>query len=443
MTNYAVTGAQWGDEGKGKVVDLLAGHFDYVVRFQGGHNAGHSVVFRGERFGLHVMPSGIFNPNTVNLVANGVVVEPFALIKEIEGLRARGVTVSPRNFKISDRAHIIMPYHGILDRFRDQHLGSRKIGTTGRGIGPAYEWKAARRGFRFCDVRHGDYFRQLLSEDLQTIHQRYGDIPDLAGLTVNGLVDQMQGALDFLAPHVVDGVGLLARARGEKRVLLFEGAQATLLDVDFGTYPFVTSSNSCVTGLSSGAGVPPSAVDRVVGICKAYQTRVGEGPFPTELEDQVGDRIRQAGAEYGTTTGRPRRCGWLDLVALRYAHQINGYHCLALMKLDILDEFEEVQICRSYRLDGREIDYFPASVVDLDKLVPVYHRLAGWQMPTSHIRRFRDLPQAAQAFIQYVEDFVGCPIGLVSVGPDREQPIIRGDGYLPVSPDQFLQEQKT
>ena len=427
LANFAVIGSQWGDEGKGKVVDILARKFDYVVRFQGGHNAGHTVVFEGERFALHVMPSGIFQKSTVNLIGNGVVVEPFSLIKEIEGLRARGVAVTPENFNISDRAHIIMPYHGIIDRFRDSLSGERKIGTTGRGIGPAYEWKAARRGFRFADLAHPEHFRELLTAEMTGLHQRFQEIEELAEWSVDNTIEKLQPAFDFLKPFVVDSVTMLAKARAQNKTILFEGAQAVLLDIDFGTYPYVTSSNACAVGISAGAGVPPNSVHCTVGIFKAYATRVGEGPFPTELHDHMGEALRKAGLEFGTTTGRPRRCGWLDLVALKYAQDLNGLNILAMMKQDVLDGLDEIKIAYAYELDGEEISHFPASIVDLGRVKPLYHTLPGWKQTICDFRNFDDLPQAAKDYVYYIEKAVGCPIGLVSVGPDRAETIIRDE----------------
>ena len=430
MTNLVVAGAQWGDEGKGKVVDVLARKFDYVIRFQGGHNAGHSVVFAGERFALHVLPSGVFNPNAVNLIGNGVVVEPFSLFKEIEGLRARGVELTPDNLKISDRAHIILPYHGIIDRFRDSHSEHRKIGTTGRGIGPTYEWKAARRGIRFCDIRHPEHFCSLVRKELNLIRQSYRDVEELKEWDEETTLARLSPILTFLEPFVVDGVRLLHQAREEGRTLLLEGAQATLLDIDFGTYPYVTSSNSCAAGVSAGCGLPPSAIDGVIGITKAYATRVGEGPFPTEEFGPAGDDLRKAGHEFGTTTGRPRRCGWLDLVALKYACRVNGYDTLAIMKQDVLDELDEIRICHAYELDGEQIDWFPASVYDLERLKPIYRTLPGWKTNLTEIQQYDDLPQNARNYVDFIEDFVGVPVGLISVGPDREQTIIRDPRFF-------------
>lgn len=425
LSNSAIIGAQWGDEGKGKVVDILAPQFDYVVRFQGGHNAGHTVVFKGERFALHVMPSGIFNPKTINVIANGVVVEPNSLVKELRGLRDRGVSVTPDNLKISDRAHIILPYHGILDRHRDSEPGQRKIGTTGRGIGPSYEWKASRRGIRFCDIKDRAALLAQIEGELAVIHQRYREIAELASSTAAQTLAVIEESLNVLEPFVVDAVTLLAEARDQNKTILFEGAQAALLDIDFGTYPYVTSSNSCGVGITAGAGVPPTAVNHLIGIFKAYTTRVGEGPFPTELHDETGDEIRKAGVEFGTTTGRPRRCGWLDLVALKYARRINGFNTFAMMKMDVLDGLDEIRVCTSYELNGQETDAFPASLSDLSAVKPNYATLPGWKSPTTDITNYDDLPALAKDYISFIEKNVGCPIGLVSVGPDREQTIIR------------------
>ncbi len=430
MANLAIVGAQWGDEGKGKAVDLLAPRFDYVVRFQGGHNAGHSVVFNGERFALHVLPSGVFCDKTVNLIGNGVVVEPFSLIKEIEGLRTRGVTLTPDRLKISDRAHIIMPYHGIIDRFRDSRSGQRKIGTTGRGIGPTYEWKAARHGIRFCDIRHMARLGDFVADELAAIDKRFRDIEELKQWSATKVMAKLKPALEYLAPFVVDSVELLAEARAESRSLLFEGAQAALLDVDFGTYPFVTSSNSCAAGVTAGAGVPPSAIERVIGVAKAYCTRVGEGPFPTELQDDIGALLKEAGREFGTTTGRARRCGWLDLVALRYAARINGFDALALMKLDVLDGLDEIKVCVAYELDGQTIDFFPASHLDLANATPRYETLPGWRRTIAGVQNFEDLPQQAKDYVAFIEGHAGCPVHLIGVGPDRQQTIVRSTQFF-------------
>lgn len=425
MKNVAVAGAQWGDEGKGKVVDILAEKFDYVIRYQGGHNAGHSVVFGGKRYALHVLPSGIFHADTVNIVGNGVVVDPFALLKEIEGMEAKGVPVTPARLKISDRAHIILPYHGIIDRWRESGSGKRQIGTTGRGIGPAYEWKASRRGVRFCDAYDMNHFRQRVEFEYTAIREIYGAMDELTEWPLSRVLEESCAAVTRLMPHVIDSVYELAEARTAGKRMLFEGAQATLLDVDFGTYPYVTSSNSCLLGITAGAGVPPGAVQRSIGICKAYTTRVGKGPFPTELHGDIGTKLRDAGHEYGTTTGRPRRCGWLDLVALKYVQHLNDFSTLAIMKLDVMDSLPEVKLCVGYQVDGEMITRFPAALDVLDRVEPVYKTFPGWQTPLHEVRRYDALPTEAKNYLAAVESFIGCPVGLVSVGPDREQTIFR------------------
>lgn len=425
LKNTVIIGTQWGDEGKGKVVDLTARHFDLVVRFQGGHNAGHSVVAGGKRYALHLLPSGILSPGILNVIANGVVVDPFALVKEMDGLIAQGVAISPENLVISDRAHLIMPYHRLLDCHREAMPGQVKIGTTGRGIGPAYEWKAGRRGIRFCDYKQRDHFAVLLRREIESVHRLYPQIEELKEWDIESTLERLLPVLDRLRAHVRDTVTLLADARRENKQILFEGAQATLLDVDFGTYPYVTSSNSCAAGVTAGAGVPASTIEHTIGIFKAYTSRVGEGPFPSELKDETGDHLRDKGHEYGTTTGRPRRCGWLDLVHLRHAEALNGFTTLAMMKLDVLDELEEIQVCTSYELDGETVQALPASSHDLLRAKPIYDSLPGWRSDTSKVRCFEDLPEQARAYIEYIEQAVGRPVGLVSVGPDREQTIIR------------------
>ncbi len=430
MTNVAVIGAQWGDEGKGKVVDVLAEKFGCVVRFQGGNNAGHSVHFGGQQFALHLLPSGIFCNQTHNLIGNGVVVDPSALIREIDELKERGIEVTPDRLKISNRAHLVLPYHRIIDQFRDASPNQRKIGTTGKGIGPTYEWKAARRGIRFCDTHDKDDFSEKVRTELDLAQRLNLGIVELQQLHLDALMAEVWPAIHRLQDYVVDGVEFLAGLVEKNVPILFEGAQATLLDIDFGTYPYVTSSNSCALGIGAGAGVPARAIDRVVGITKAYATRVGEGPFPTELLDDVGSALRKHGKEFGTTTGRPRRCGWLDLVALRYAQRLNGFDCLALMKLDILDSFERLYVCEAYRIDGRETRVFPASLQQLQNAEPVYRELPGWNEDTSTIRQFGQLPTAAQDYVKAIESYVGCSVDLVSVGPDREETLLRSDGLF-------------
>ncbi|MCB1044317.1 MAG: adenylosuccinate synthase [Acidobacteria bacterium] len=430
MRNVAVIGAQWGDEGKGKVVDVLARHFGCVVRFQGGNNAGHSVQFGGRHFALHLLPSGILEGQNINLIGNGVVVDPCALVAEMTGLEQQGISISADLFKISDRAHLVMPYHRILDQFRDTSPTQRKIGTTGKGIGPTYEWKAARRGLRFCDALARSGFEQRLRIELEQAQRVYSNVSELTTLTVDDVMDQVWPAIERLQPHVIDGVSFLYELNQNKTSILFEGAQATLLDVDFGTYPYVTSSNSCAVGITAGSGVPPRCIHGVIGITKAYTTRVGEGPFPTELTGSTGDALRVRGHEYGTTTGRPRRCGWLDLVALRYACQLNGYDSLAVMKLDVLDECDQIEFCVAYEIDGKTVTQFPASLHHLQKVKPIYESLPGWKTSTNTCKTLEGLPPAAQAYVQAVESFVSCPVDLVSVGPDRSETITRENGLF-------------
>lgn len=430
MTNAAVIGAQWGDEGKGKVVDILAPHFSCVVRFQGGNNAGHSVRFEGQQFALHLLPSGVFCRDTVNLIGNGVVVDPIALLTEIDQLAQRGVELTPQRLCISDRAHLVMPYHRLLDQHRDADPGQRHIGTTGKGIGPAYEFKASRRGIRFCDAVNRDYLMERLTTELALAKRSCPWIESVQRLDAMELFEMVWPALQRLQPHVVDGVEFLSDLCDRGVPILFEGAQATLLDVDFGTYPYVTSSNSCAAGITAGAGVPARHLDRVIGITKAYATRVGEGPFPTELNDSVGELLRERGREFGTTTGRPRRCGWLDLVALRYACRVNGFDALAFMKLDVLDECERIGLCVGYRVGSEEITRFPASLSELQRAEPLWQFFPGWNCETSSVRQLDELPLAARNYIAAVEAFVNCPVDLVSVGPDRTETILRSDGVF-------------
>lgn len=430
MANFAITGAQWGDEGKGKIVDVVSPQFDLVIRFQGGPNAGHSVVFNGERFALHVLPSGIFQKHTQNIIGNGVVVDPQSLTKEIEGVTSRNIPITPANLKISQRAHLIMPYHRIIDQFRDKGDTGPIIGTTGRGIGPTYEWKAARRGLRFCDVVNRPLFEKKLKEECAYIQRNFSHIKELAAWTYERILEEVTPALDLLAPFVTDTVSLLADARKQGAKFLFEGAQAALLDIDFGTYPYVTSSNSSTLGLHAGSGVPLNTVDQTIGIFKAYTSRVGAGPFPTELHDETGENIRVAGHEFGTTTGRPRRCGWLDLVALRYTHLLNNYTYLAITKLDVLDDFDTIKVAVNYDVDGTISNQFPAAAETLEAVKPQYKEFPGWKKDLGQIRRYEDLPQEARTYLDFIESYMGCPIGIVSIGPDRDQTIIR-EGRLP------------
>lgn len=430
MANFAITGAQWGDEGKGKIVDVVAPKFDLVIRFQGGPNAGHSVVFNGERFALHVLPSGIFQKHTQNIIGNGVVIDPVALVKEIEGITSRGIPVTADNFKISERAHLILPYHRLIDQFRDKGASGPVIGTTGRGIGPTYEWKAARRGLRFCDLLDRTRFEKKLAEEWAYVERNFSHVDALKELSFEKILAEIGPSLDFLTPFIADTITLIAEARNNNAKLLFEGAQAVLLDIDFGTYPYVTSSNSSALGIHAGAGVPLNTVDNVIGIFKAYTSRVGAGPFPSELENALGEKIRVAGHEFGTTTGRPRRCGWLDLVALKYTHTLSNYSYLAITKLDVLDDFDTIKVAVGYRLHGKEYPTFPAAAEDLQAVEPIYREFPGWKKDLGAVRNYQDLPEEARAYLEFIETYLGCPIGIVSIGPDRDQTIIRS-GRLP------------
>ncbi len=422
MPNVVVVGAQWGDEGKGKVVDLYAPRADAVLRFQGGNNAGHTLVVGGEKTVLHLIPSGILHEGTVCGIGPGVVVDPQVLLKEIDGLRARGKAVSPANLLLSEAAHVILPCHRALDLAREARAGGQKIGTTGRGIGPCYEDKAARRGIRVGDLLHpetlGGRLEALLAER-NALLAHWG----AETFAVAPLFDALLAQGERLAPHVCD---LTSRVHGwlaKGRNILFEGAQGALLDLDHGTYPFVTSSTTLAGGACSGAGVSPRDLHAVVGITKAYTTRVGSGPFPTELHDAVGDRLRTVGDEFGSTTGRPRRCGWLDLVVLRSSCRLSGLTGLAITKIDVLQGLEAVKLCTAYRLDGATIDRVPARAEDFARCEPVYETLPGWQEGARGAATLGDLPPNAQRFLERVTEATGCPVILASVGPGREETI--------------------
>jgi adenylosuccinate synthase len=431
----AVVGLQWGDEGKGKVVDLLAGRFGLVVRYNGGANAGHSVQVGDKRYALHLIPSGVLSPDAVNVLGNGVVIDPAQLVKEINALRAEGITIGD-NLRISDRAHLVFEYHKVQDALYDQAIakamgGAAAIGTTGRGIGPCYADKA----LRSMAIRVGD----LLDEtNLRAKLQRIIAVKNTVLAALAGQCDQpftpfdadevLRETLklaDVLRPHICDTAHLLHRSIDAGRRLLFEGANATLLDIDHGTYPFVTSSNCSSLGVHTGTGVPGHKVTNVLGIVKAYQTRVGGGPMPTELHDATGERIREVGKEYGTTTGRPRRVGWLDLVALKYTATLSGATGIALMLMDVLSGLPELKLCTGYRHDGKTLTNFPADAGVLDSLEPVYETAPGFDAAVDGCRRFDDLPENARAYIRRIEQHVGVPVVMVSVGPRRDQTVLR------------------
>jgi adenylosuccinate synthase len=411
-----VVGAQWGDEGKGKIVDVLAERADVVVRYQGGANAGHTVVKGNDEFILHQIPSGILHPGSRCFIGNGVVLDPETLLAEVDALEARGISVADRLF-VSSRAQLVLPYHKLLDQARERH---QKIGTTGRGIGPAYEDKIGRRGLRVGDLRHPSQARESLAARVTWANQLLGMMgAEPASLEVH--VALLERLSPRLLPMVADTGRMTHEALGRGEYVLLEGAQGALLDVDHGTYPFVTSSNTTAGGAAVGAGIGPTAIDAVVGVVKAYTTRVGNGPLPTEAAAEEGQRLRELGDEYGATTGRPRRCGWFDAVVVRYAVRVNGLTDLAVTKLDVLDSMERIPVCTGYRVDGDAVDDVPADVHSLERVKPVYELLEGWRRPTTSARRLADLPPLARAYLDRIQDLVQVPIRYVSVGSRRDQ----------------------
>ena len=420
MSGIVVLGVQWGDEGKGRIVDLIADRVDLVVRYQGGNNAGHTIIANGKKTVLHHVPSGILREGTLSLIGNGVVVDPGVLVGEMEALSAAGHPVSPANLLVSDRAHVIMPYHREIDVLRERSMAGRKIGTTGRGIGPVYEDKYARRGFRLHDIASPDGFRDRLGI---VMDERNAYIEKVLGgrpLDPEKVYEEYVGYGEVLKPYVKDVSGIIRAGGAEGKKILFEGAQGSLLDVDFGTYPYVTSSNAGLGGVFSGTGAAPGLVGSVVGVSKAYATRVGEGPFPTEESGEIEEALRREGGEYGATTGRSRRCGWLDAVALGYALRTNGVSVLALTKLDVLSGFEKLKICTGYRCDGSVTREFPASLQVLESCEPLYDEVPGWEEDLGGIRSAEDLPANAVGFIRKVEELAGVPVWIASVGPARD-----------------------
>ncbi|MCB9915818.1 MAG: adenylosuccinate synthase [Planctomycetes bacterium] len=425
MPSLSVFGAQWGDEGKGKIIDLLSADVDYVVRYQGGANAGHTVIVGGEKYVLHLVPSGILHPGRINVVGNGLAVDPVALLDEVRGLRERGVAVSGENLRLSGAAHVIFDYHRLIDQLSERWLGAGRIGTTGRGIGPCYADKAARTGLRFFDLADPDRcrtrLRAALAEKNALIEKVHGEAP----LDLEGEVERYVALGAELRPFVGDtGAEVRAAYRAGKSVL-FEGAQGAMLDLDHGTYPYVTSSSTGTNGIPAGAGFPAKDVERSIGIAKAYCTRVGEGAFPTEDHGADGAAIRDAGNEYGATTGRPRRCGWFDAVAVRYALELNGAEALVITNLDVLTGFPEIKVATQYRRGAQRYDAFPAGD-SLEGLEPVYQSLPGWSEDLTAVRTFDALPANARRYVEWLEEAVGVPIQLLSVGPDRKQVIPRG-----------------
>jgi adenylosuccinate synthase len=424
MPVTVVVGAQWGDEGKGKIVDILSAEMDYVARYQGGANAGHTINLQEKQYILHLVPSGILHPNTICIIGNGVVVDPRALIDEISFLQDKGISVKDRLF-ISDRAQVIFPHHKIIDQLNEMGDDTKRIGTTGRGIGPAYVDKANRTGFRMVDFLKDNDLENWLKEKFSQVKHRFGDrIKDIDFDEKKSIAESLEYG-QYLKPYIKDtGVILNEAVNLDKRILM-EGAQGTLLDVDHGTYPFVTSSNPVSAGACTGTGIGPNRISRVVGVMKAYTTRVGEGPFPTELTGEEGENMREIGKEFGATTGRPRRCGWFDLVIATYAARINGLTEIALTKLDVLDKLPAIKVCRGYEYQGKLHSDFPADLEILRAGKPVYETLPGWKSSTIDIENFRDLPQNAQNYLRFLEKKIGVPISMVSVGPMRNKTIFR------------------
>lgn len=425
MSVRVIIGSQWGDEGKGKIVDLLGENADYVVRYQGGANAGHTIKFDGKTYVLHLIPSGIFHANTRCIIGNGVVVDPEKLLEEIRMVREKGAHPE-KQLLVSSAAHVIVPYHKQIDKAKEAARGDAKIGTTGRGIGPAYIHKVARTGLRMMDLIDGENLRHKLFYLLEEINMQLKHMYGLPEIALQPLLDELRGWGEQLRPYIHDSSNILHTALRNNKNILLEGAQGALLDIDHGTYPYVTSSSPTSGGACTGSGIPPTAIQKVTGISKAYCTRVGNGPFPTELHNAEGERIRQIGREFGATTGRPRRCGWLDLVALKYAVRINGINELTITKLDVLNQLKEIRVCISYRLDGVETDVFPKSSFDLDKVKPVYKSFPGWQQSIAECTTRADLPEAARAFLDFIETKTGVPLVLISTGPDRSETITHG-----------------
>jgi len=427
-----IIGAQWGDEGKGKVVDLLADRFDIVARYQGGHNAGHSVYVGEKAFVLRLLPSGIIHEDAVCVLGNGMVIDPKAFFEEVDQMQSQGISITPERLKVSSRAHLIMPYHRALDHTSEERLGNEKIGTTLRGIGPAYEDKAGRRGIRVSDALVPELLKLRIERNLEEANRiivTYGQAP----LYADQIFDEISPLVERLRPFVSETSHFLSEAKKQNKKILLEGAQATLLDVDHGTYPYVTSSNPTAGGAAVGTGIPPHHISGVLGIVRTYATRVGEGPFPTEMldtEEEMANLIRKRGNEYGSVTKRPRRCGWFDAVATKYAAELNGFDSVALTKLDVLDALEEIKVCTGYEIDGRRVDTFPAVSIDLQKIKPIYETLEGWKSETLGITRIEDLPTKGREYVKFLSNSIGVEIGLISTGPERDQTIILRDSVM-------------
>ncbi|GLI37750.1 adenylosuccinate synthase [Geobacter hydrogenophilus] len=423
MANVVVVGAQWGDEGKGKVVDIYTEHADDVVRYQGGNNAGHTLVVNGEKTVLHLIPSGILHKGKRCIIGNGVVLDPEVFIMEINRLKEKGRLQDDSALLVSESVHIIMPYHKQIDLAREAKSGDKKIGTTGRGIGPTYEDKIGRRGIRLMDLLDPEIFARKLRENLEEknfiLEKLLGEKP----LSYDEIYKTFSGYAETLRKYVANTSLILYKDITAGKKLLFEGAQGTLLDVDHGTYPFVTSSSTCAGGAATGTGVSPRDIHEIIGISKAYVTRVGSGPFPTELLDADGEKLRQTGGEFGATTGRPRRCGWFDAMVVRFAVRVNGLTGVALTKLDVLNDFDTIKICTGYTYEGKPVEDLPANLAVFEKCQPVYEEMPGWKCDIRGVSRFEDLPEKARHYVNRLQELIGCPIVLVSIGPGRDETI--------------------
>lgn len=419
MPSVVVVGTQWGDEGKGKITDFLSEHSEVIARYQGGNNAGHTIIIGGEKYKLHLVPSGIFYKEKISVIGNGMVVDPKALVSELEGLQGRGINTD--NLRISNRAHVILPYHIKQDEVEEARRGANKIGTTGKGIGPAYMDKAARVGIRIADLLERETFEQKLQLNLNEKNRMFEKFYETEGFTVEEILDEYYEYGQAIAKYVTDTSKVLNDALDEGRRVLFEGAQGVMLDIDQGTYPFVTSSNPVAGGVTIGSGVGPTKIDHVVGVCKAYTSRVGDGPFPTELFDEIGDRIRTIGKEFGTTTGRPRRIGWFDSVVVRHARRVSGLTDLSVNSIDVLSGLETVKICTAYEYKGELLTEYPASLKVLSECKPVYEELPGWSEDVTSCKTLDDLPENARHYLERVSQLTGVQISIFSVGPDRNQ----------------------
>ncbi len=425
MPAIVLLGAQWGDEGKGKATDILGDRVDYVVRYQGGNNAGHTVVIGDQKYALHLLPSGILSPNVIPVIGNGVVIDPSVLLEEIKGLNERGIDTS--KLVISSNAHLITPYHRTIDKVSERFLGKAKIGTTGRGIGPAYADKISRIGIRVQDLFDESILQKKIEGALKDKNQVLTKVFNRKDMQVSEILDEYLGYVEILRPYIADTALLLNNALESGKTVLLEGSQGTLLDVDHGTYPFVTSSNPTAGGACTGSGIGPTKIERVIGIVKAYTTRVGSGPFPTELENEDGEKLRTIGHEYGTTTGRNRRCGWYDAPIARFAVRINGLTDFFLTKLDVLTGWEKIPVCVAYEIDGKRVEEVPSSQTDFHHAIPIYEYLPGWSEDISKARALSDLPKNARDYIAFLEEISGAPMSAIGVGPGRDETIVTRD----------------